>query len=96
MADQQTRGKPKYESPVLTFLGELARGSGDCAVGSSVGSSACFPGAVDGGGSGGGGITDCTAGYTATQDCTAGPTATRDCTAGTSANRACTAGTAVA
>ena len=98
MSDQNVKGKSKYESPILVPLGEIAKGSGVCSVGSAVvggnwgGIGTCtvgtcfdalFPG-----------ITDCTAGPNATQDCSAGPTANRDCTAGTCALRDCTAGTA--
>ena len=86
MTEQTDRGKPKYESPVLIPLGEMAKGSGQCEAGSAVE----LP--CDCGGAPAGGITDCEPGYTATQDCTEGPTAGRDCSAGTCALRACTAG----
>jgi hypothetical protein len=88
MSDQNATGKPKYESPIVVPLGEMAKGSGVCTTGSSVVAPSCTAGAVDAA------VIDCTAGSNATQDCTAGPTATRDCTAGTNAIRACTAGTA--
>lgn len=90
-------GKSKYEAPILVPLGELAKGSGVCAAGSSVVGApwenvdVCTAGACVNPGAG---ATDCTPGFTATQDCTAGPTAARDCTAGTCALRACSAGTA--
>jgi hypothetical protein len=98
MANQNARGKSKYESPILVPLGEMAKGSGVCGAGSSVVGSpwdvtgsctvgACFDPNYPN-------ITDCTAGSVATQDCTAGPTAGRDCSAGVCAIRACTAGTA--
>jgi len=92
----QAEGKPRYESPTIVPLGEMAKGSGVCSAGSSVvggvkwgdiGTCAVGPCVLPG-------ITDCTAGGSASQDCTAGPSASRDCTAGTCAIRACSAGTA--
>jgi hypothetical protein len=80
--------KAKYETPVLTPLGEMARGSGLCETGSSVVAPSCSPGAADAA------VLDCTAGLTATRDCTAGTAALRNCTAGVSALPACTMGTA--
>lgn len=102
MSGQNAKGKSKYESPILVPLGEMARGSGVCAGGSSVvNTMTCSPGAADvalacscGGTPTYNTGADCTAGYYATQDCTAGPTANRNCTAGTCAQTACTAGTA--
>lgn len=89
----------KYESPVITPLGELAKGSGVCTAGSGVVPPACTPGGADTvglacicGPSPVSAFVDCTAGGTATQDCTAGPSANRDCSAGTCAVRDCTAG----
>jgi hypothetical protein len=35
MSDNEKRTKPKYESPVLVPLGEMARGIGACGGGSS-------------------------------------------------------------
>jgi hypothetical protein len=99
MSNQNAKGKPKYESPVIVPLGEMAKGSGVCSAGSSVtggvawgdiGTCAVGPCVV----AGGAGITNCVAGPAASQDCTAGPNASRDCTAGVCAIRACTAGTA--
>ncbi|MBE3100876.1 MAG: hypothetical protein IMZ47_01190 [Firmicutes bacterium] len=102
MSRQNTKGKSKYESPILVPLGEMARGSGACTGGSSVATAVtCSPGAADvslactcGPSPTYSSGIDCTAGYYATQDCTAGPTANRNCTAGTCAQSACTAGTA--
>ncbi len=97
MSDHNAKGKPKYESPILVPLGEIAKGSGVCSVGSAVaggvpwgdiGTCAVGPCVLPG-------ITDCAAGGDASNDCTAGPTASRDCSAGTCALRACTAGTDV-
>lgn len=91
MSNQNAGGKSKYESPVLVPLGEMAKGSGVCATGSSVVPVvACSPGNADAADCSGGG-TDAGAGATS---CTAGPTATNNCTAGLSAQMACTAGTA--
>ena len=69
----------KYESPVLVPLGEMAKGSGVCSVGSSVVAPTCDTGTTDSA------VIDCTAGPTAVRDCTAGTAALRDCTAGVSA-----------
>jgi hypothetical protein len=88
MSDQNVKGKSKYESPILVRLGEMAKGSGACTVGSSVVAPACSPGAADAA------VLDCTAGLTATRDCTAGTASLRACSAGISALPACTAGTA--
>jgi len=62
MSEQNAKGKLKYESPILVPLGEMAKGSGVCATGSSVAP--------------GGGGTECTAGGTAAGHCSAGTTAT--------------------
>ena len=35
MSDNEKRTKPKYESPTVIALGELARGAGACSGGSS-------------------------------------------------------------
>lgn len=95
MSDRNAKRKSKYESPILVPLGEMAKGSGVCSVGSSVtGAPWDEIGTCTAGTCVSPGITDCAPGYTATQDCTAGPTANRDCSAGTCALRACTAGTA--
>ena len=48
MPGQNTKGKSKYESPVLVPLGELARGSGACGGGSSVIAPSCSPGSFVG------------------------------------------------
>ena len=97
MSYNEKRVKPKYESPILVPLGEMARGSGVCGAGSAVAGGVpwgdvgtCAVGACVQPGP----ITDCTAGALANQDCTAGPNAGRDCSAGTCALRDCTAGTA--
>jgi hypothetical protein len=76
MSDQNAKGKPKYESPVIVPLGEMAKGSGVCSTGSSVVTPSCAAGGAD----------------SAVIDCTAGPTAARACTAGNTAQTACTAG----
>ncbi len=36
MSEQNDKGKSKYESPILVPLGEMAKGSGACTMGSSV------------------------------------------------------------
>lgn len=59
-------GKPKYESPTVVSLGELAKGSGradDCSAGLTA-------------------YRDCTAGTAALRACTAGTSALTACTAG--------------
>ena len=77
----------KYESPILVPLGEMAKGSGVCEVGTSVVAPACVAGAADSA------VIDCTAGLTAERDCTAGTAALRDCTAGVAATgTTCSAG----
>lgn len=97
MPDNEKRAKPKYESPILVPLGEMARGSGVCGAGSAVaggvpwgGTTTCTVGncvgAIDPL------VPDCTAGPTAHQDCTAGVNAGRDCSQGDCALRDCTAG----
>ena len=108
MSDQKIKGKPKYESPVIVPLGEMAKGSGACTVGSSPFAGVCVIGSSV---AGGGGAAVCVAGpliagavgtYCAAGPvtsgipgyCTAGTTASVGaCTAGTLAETACTAGT---
>ena len=48
MPDKDGRTKPKYEPPTLVPLGELAKGSGDCAAGSSVGTDCTVGGTAAG------------------------------------------------
>jgi len=79
---------PKYESPILSSLGEMAKGSGLCEAGTGVVAPVCVPGALDSA------VIDCTAGLTATRDCTAGTAALNNCSQGVSAIPACTAGIA--
>lgn len=88
MSDQDAKGKPKYESPIFAPLGEMAKGSGSCAIGSSGAPETCAVGTgVEIG------PIDCTAGLTASRDCTAGTAAIRDCTAGVAATgTTCSAG----
>ena len=43
MPDKDGRTKPKYEPPTLVPLGELAKGAGDCQIGSGF-SAACITG----------------------------------------------------
>jgi hypothetical protein len=88
MSDQNAKGKPKYESPVLVPLGEMAIGSGACSTGSGV---VCAPYAATACVNTGGSPVDyCEAGVCATQNaasyCSAGTTAstTAYCTAGNS------------
>lgn len=99
MLDQNIKGKLKYESPIIVPLGEMARGSGLCATGSSVAPGAnCATGGADAGCSvGSSNVPACSAGGAvdaAPINCTAGSNATDACTAGNSANVACTAGPA--
>jgi hypothetical protein len=89
MSDHNAKGKPKYESPVIVPLGEMARGAGaECAAGSNAvgncraGNSA-NPGYCQAG-------TIANPGY-----CTAGITASTACTDGTGATSACTAGSGI-
>ena len=108
MSDQTEKGKPKYESPIVVPLGEMAKGAGTggalCAAGASplgpgnycaagpVTVSAGLPGYCEAGGDASPGY--CTAGTTAATACTAGTTASgAACTAGTMAGAACTLGT---
>jgi hypothetical protein len=59
--------KPRYDSPVVVPLGELARGSGQCTPGSAVAVVPCSPGsAADG---------DCTNGVEVGGSCFNGATA---------------------
>jgi hypothetical protein len=95
MPDQNAKGKPKYESPILVPLGGLARGSGACTAGSGyVG--ACKIDVI--GTNPGGYAGDCTSnGAAPIGNCTAGVTATQIaatyCKAGTTASDYCNAGT---
>jgi hypothetical protein len=79
MSDKKVKGKSKYESPILVPLGEIAKGSGVCAVGSSGVPAVCTTGTSVG---------------LVRPDCVAGTDATTNCTAGTTANTACSMGTA--
>jgi hypothetical protein len=99
MSDQNARGKPKYESPVLVPLGELAKGSGICVIGSSVSGVDSGPGGppvCSTGPSVGTGGPYCAAGPSTSGIpgyCTAGTTASIGaCTSGATAETACTAG----
>ncbi len=77
MSDQNATGKPKYESPVIIPLGEMAKGTGqgECVAGSSAASN------CRGGTSANPGY--CQAGPNATPGyCHAGDNALADCTAG--------------
>ena len=72
MSDQNAREKPKYESPTLVPLGEMAEGSGACTAGS---------GDTDTCTAGGLAATACTAGGAASA-CSDG-IGTSACTSGT-------------
>ena len=63
MPDSDERTKPKYESPILVPLGEIARGAGACTAGS---------GDTDTCTAGGLASTACTIGISATAGCTTG------------------------
>jgi hypothetical protein len=87
MSDKEKRIKPKYETPTVVPLGEMAKGSGACGTGSNVVAPACSPGGADSA------PIDCAPGATATRDCTMGGTAQRACTAGpTNIGGTCSAG----
>jgi hypothetical protein len=74
MSDNEKRTRPKYESPTVVALGEMAKASGACSVGSAVPID-CVPGVTA--------TQDCTQGDSATRDCTAGLTASgTTCSAG--------------
>jgi hypothetical protein len=73
MSDNEKTTKPKYESPTVVPLGEMAKGSGACSAGSAV--------PIDCS-AGGTATQDCTAGPTASRACTQGDIATVGCTAG--------------
>jgi hypothetical protein len=62
MSDQNKKTKPKYESPTVVPLGDLASGSGACTAGSGD-SGACTAGGL---------ASTCTAGPIATVGCTTG------------------------
>ena len=64
MPNQNDKGKPKYESPTVVPLGELAQGTGYCAAGSNTPGDYCTAGTVAG--------SACTAGTAAPAACTAG------------------------
>ena len=67
--------KSTYQAPILVPLGEMAKGSGVCAAGSSVIPAAvCAAGAAD--------AADCTAGVNALNACSEGTAALAACTAG--------------
>lgn len=86
----QAEGKPKYETPTIVPLGEMAKGSGACTAGSSVipDPATCAPF---------GGVT-CSAGTSPVDYCSAGTCATAlgasYCSAGftASATAYCSAG----
>ena len=88
MSDQNAKRKSKYESPVIVPLGEMAKGSGACAAGSSV------AGLGTPGSGGPYGSTTCSAGTSPVDYCSAGINATQlgasYCTAGTTAEAYCT------
>ena len=46
MAEKDEGKKPRYETPIVVPLGEVAKGSGECTVGSGV-ATACSAGASD-------------------------------------------------
>jgi hypothetical protein len=73
MLKQEAKGKPKYESPAVVPLGEMAQGTGYCAPGSNAADSYCTAGTVAG--------TACTAGTGAPAACTHG-SGTGTCTGG--------------
>jgi hypothetical protein len=100
MSDQNPKEKPKYESPVLVPLGEIAKGSGVCAAGTAALNTTtgnCFPGATVAAvfcSAGGADAASCVAGGT-DAGCSAGgaDVAPVNCTAGITATTACTMGT---
>ena len=76
MSKKNASKKPKYESPTVVPLGELAQGSGYCRAGSHPSTGDCTGGIMA--------LSYCTdAGVNAGTACTAGPAAPTDCTAGT-------------
>ncbi|MHB8837179.1 MAG: hypothetical protein ACYC9Y_15925 [Candidatus Methylomirabilia bacterium] len=65
MSDTEKKAKPEYEAPVIVPLGDLARGTGYCAPGSSASDGYCTAGIFA--------ASACTAGGTASAAaCTAG------------------------
>lgn len=78
MIDTKSKMKPKYETPTVVPLGELARGTGYCTAGLSVGSG----GYCSAGGTAGGEGGYCTAGNIASDYCTIGSAAGAGCTTG--------------
>ena len=62
--------KPRYESPVIIYLGSMAIGSGQTPIDCTAGLSA---------------TNNCTAGGNATDACTAGTSAIQSCTDGVAA-----------
>jgi len=85
MSNQSTKGKPKYESPTIVNLGDLAQGNGECRAGSGASVGDCTGGSNA--------ATYCTSGNAAVTACTAGGVATTAaCSDGTAAVSACTAG----
>jgi hypothetical protein len=92
MSDQNTKGKTKYESPVIVPLGEMAKGAGACTTGSGY-SGACV---YNPGGDAPYGVATCSAGVKPDNYCSAGTTATAIsasyCSAGTTASDYCSAG----
>jgi hypothetical protein len=62
MTANEKKTKPKYETPTVVALGELAKGAGACVAGS--GDASCTAGGLA--------TTPCNAGTTATSACTAG------------------------
>ena len=73
MSNQNAKGKPKYESPILVPLGEMAKGSGDCVAGLSDVVD-CTAGTAA--------LNNCSQGVSALVACTAGLSAAAACTAG--------------
>ena len=86
MSDQSEKEKPKYESPIVVPLGEMAKGTGAyCAAGGTPmpPGNYCAEGTITVSGSPG----YCEAGGTASPGyCTAGTTAETACTAGGNRN----------
>ena len=75
MSDNEKRTKPKYESPTVVALGEMAKGAGAICVGGSSADGYCTVGSTASG-----------SGY-----CSAGGLAAAYCTSnGTAAGAACT------
>jgi hypothetical protein len=73
MLDDDKRTKPRYETPTIVVLGELARGAGACTGGNSD-TDTCTAGYSA--------LTACTAGNAAQVACTAGTAALSACEMG--------------